>query len=102
MTRISNVYGRDLRNVGISFDEKGYMVVDDEKLSENISSTDALESFSGVRKFTNSVLNQANQVTLNPMNYVKKTIVAYKNPGKEFMTPYITSQYSGMMFNGYC
>ena len=33
MTRISNVYGRDLRNVGISFDEKGYMVVDDEKLS---------------------------------------------------------------------
>ncbi len=102
MARISNVYGRDLRNVGISFDEKGYMVVDDEKLSENISSTDALESFSGVRKFTNSVLNQANQVTLNPMNYVKKTIVAYKNPGKEFMTPYITSQYSGMMFNGYC
>ncbi len=102
MARISNVYGRDLRNVGISFDEKGYMVVDDEKLSENISSTDALESFSGVRKFTNSVLNQANRVTLNPMNYVKKTIVAYKNPGKEFMTPYITSQYSGMMFNGYC
>ena len=71
-------------------------------LAENINSTDALESFAGVRKFTNSVLNKANQVTLNPMDYVQKTIVAYKNPGKEFFTPYITSQYSGMMFNNYC
>lgn len=102
MTRISNVYGKDLSNIGISFDEKGYMKVDDNILSENINSTSALESFAGVRKFTNSVLSQANQVSLNPMNYVQKTIVAYKNPGKEFVTPYITSQYSGMMFNSYC
>ena len=102
MTRISNVYGKDLSNIGISFDEKGYMKVDDDMLTENINSASALESFAGVRKFTNSVLSQANQVSLNPMNYMQKTIVAYKNPGKEFVTPYITSQYSGMMFNSYC
>ncbi len=102
MARISNVYGKDLSNIGISFDDKGYMTVDDNVLSENINSANALESFAGVRKFTNSVLSQANQVSLNPMNYVQKTIVAYKNPGKEFVTPYITSQYSGMMFNSYC
>ena len=102
MNRISGQYGQDLSNIGISFDDDGYMKVDDEKLTENINNTNALESFSGVRKFTNSVLNKANQVTLNPMNYVQKTIVAYKNPGKEFVTPYITSQYSGMMFNSYC
>ncbi len=102
MNRISGQYGQDLSNIGISFDDDGYMKVDDEKLTENINNSDALESFSGVRKFTNSVLNKANQVTLNPMNYVQKTIVAYKNPGKEFVTPYITSQYSGMMFNSYC
>lgn len=102
MNRISGQYGQDLNNIGISFDDDGYMKVDDEKLTENINNSNALESFSGVRKFTNSVLNKANQVTLNPMNYVQKTIVAYKNPGKEFATPYITSQYSGMMFNSYC
>ncbi len=102
MNRISGQYGQDLNNIGISFDDDGYMKVDDEKLTENINNSNALESFSGVRKFTNSVLNKANQVTLNPMNYVQKTIVAYKNPGKEFVTPYITSQYSGMMFNSYC
>ena len=102
MTRIRNTYGQALNNVGISFDDDGFMKIDNDTLAENINSTDALESFAGVRKFTNSVLNKANQVTLNPMDYVQKTIVAYKNPGKEFFTPYITSQYSGMMFNGYC
>ncbi|MCR4649263.1 MAG: flagellar filament capping protein FliD [Lachnospiraceae bacterium] len=102
MNRITNTYNQDLNNLGISFDEDGLMQVDESKLTDNMTSTDALESLSSVRKFTNSVLNKANQVSLNPMDYVSKKIVAYKNPGKEFVTPYITSQYSGMMFNGYC
>ena len=102
LNKISNLYKEDLGNVGITFDDKGYMKVDDFKLADNVSNSNALESFAGVRKFTNSVLGKANQVSLNPMDYVQKTIVAYKNPGKEYATPYITSQYSGMMFNGYC
>ena len=102
MNRISSLYSAELGNVGISFDEKGLMKVDDEKLAKNINKENALDNFSGVRKFTNSVLSKANQVSLNPMDYVQKTIVAYKNPGKEYATPYITSQYSGMMFNSYC
>jgi hypothetical protein len=36
------------------------------------------------------------------MDYVDKKIVAYKNPGHNFASPYITSAYSGMMFNSYC
>ena len=101
LNRISELYSEDLENVGISFDEKGYMQIDNDKLVDNITDTNALENFAGVRKFTSSVLNKANQVSLNPMDYVQKTIVAYKNPGKEYATPYITSQYSGMMFNNY-
>ncbi len=102
MNRISGFYRDELSNIGISFDEGGYLKVDESVLEEKITDSDALDSFSGIRKFTNSVLNKANQVSLNPMNYVQKTIVAYKNPEKEFATPYITSQYSGMMFNSYC
>lgn len=102
MNRISNAYGTDLKNLGISFDESGYMQVNREALSSSIDTDSTLEAISGMRKFTNLVLNKANQISINPMNYVDKTIVAYKNPGKELPTPYITSQYSGMMFNGYC
>ena len=36
------------------------------------------------------------------MQYVEKTIVAYKNPGHNFPAPYAASAYSGMMFNYYC
>ena len=55
-----------------------------------------------VKDFANSLMRKTNQISLNPMQYVNKTIVAYKNPGRNFATPYITSAYSGMMFNSYC
>ena len=55
-----------------------------------------------VKDFANSLMRKTSQISLNPMQYVNKTIVAYKNPGRNFATPYITSAYSGMMFNSYC
>ena len=48
------------------------------------------------------LLKKSRQVSLNPMEYVEKTMVAYKNPGRSFINPYSVSAYSGMMFNGYC
>jgi len=36
------------------------------------------------------------------MNYDNKIVVAYKNPGHNFATPYITSIYSGMMLEQIC
>ena len=41
-------------------------------------------------------------IVLDPMHYIERPVVAYKNPGHGFSNPYITSEYSGMMFNGYC
>ena len=58
--------------------------------------------FSTIKDFTNSVLRKTNQVSLNPIEYVNKTIVAYKNPGHNFPVPYMTSNYSGLLFNSYC
>ena len=55
-----------------------------------------------IKSFAKALYQKSDQVSLNPMEYVDKTIVAYKNPGKNFANPYITSAYSGMMFNSYC
>ena len=38
---------------------------------------------------------------LNSMKYVNKKMIAYPNPVRNFTNPYISSIYSGMMFNGY-
>ena len=63
---------------------------------------DVAESFGSLKSLSSALLNKSNQISLNPMNYVQKTVVAYKNPGHNFASPYTTSAYSGMMFNSYC
>ncbi len=102
MNRISSHYHNDLDAIGLIVENNGSITVDEQLLADSAMENDAREIFSSVRKFTGSVLKKTNQVALNPMDYVQKTIVAYKNPGQNFATPYITSQYSGMMFNSYC
>ncbi len=102
MSGVARTYASDLTTVGLNLNLDGRLEVDDNVLRETAMSDDAKEAFSPMKNFTSSILRKSNQVALDPMNYVNNTIVAYKNPGKNFACPYITSAYSGMMFNGYC
>ncbi len=101
MSRISSLYNNELSPLGISLTEDGTIEIDDTKLISGMEVNGATESLNGIKRFANAVLNKTNSISLNPMNYVNKTIVAYKNPGKNYAPAYITSQYSGMMFNTY-
>lgn len=102
MQHISSYYKNDLHSLGLSLDDYGSIEVDSNRLTDSFDEEDGNEKLSSLRHFTNSVLRKTEQISINPMNYVNKTIVAYKNPGKNFASPYITSAYSGMMFNSYC
>ena len=102
MNKISDLYSVGLDAVGISFNSDGTIAVDKNALTTTAKSDDALEKFTSIKKFTGNVLNKINQISLDPMEYTQKTIVAYKNPGKSFSNPYVTSNYSGMMFSSYC
>lgn len=102
MSGVARVFAKQLTSVGLNLNLDGTLEVDDETLKQSAMSEDAAEAFSPLKSFTNAVLRKTNQVSLNPMNYVNNIIVAYKNPGKNFASPYITSAYSGMMFNSYC
>lgn len=102
MRGIGNLYRSGLHNIGLEIQNTGEISLNKDHLHESVVDGEAAGALGSVKGFANSVLRKTNQVSLNPMNYVDKTIVAYKNPGKNFATPYITSAYSGMMFNGYC
>ena len=102
MSGVARVYARELTSVGLNLNLDGTLEVDNETLRETAMREDAADALSPLKSFTNAVLRKSNQVQLNPMNYVNNIIVAYKNPGKNFASPYITSAYSGMMFNSYC
>lgn len=102
MGRISSFYGSDLESLGLNFSEDGTIKMDKNLLAQTAREGDALSQFNSIKRFTSSVLNKVNQVSLDPMEYTQKTIVAYKNPGHTFASPYVTSNYSGMMFSSYC
>ena len=100
---IALVYGSSLESMGFTMAEDGTLELDKDMLRQTASqSQDISQTFGYLKNFSDMLLRKSNQVSLNPMNYVEKVMVAYKNPGHNFITPYSTSAYSGMMFNGYC
>lgn len=102
MRSIASVYRDSLNHLGLDIQEDGSFQLNQTAYDKTTSIDDPKEAFSTMRSFADSLLRKTEQISLNPMHYVEKTIVAYKNPGKNFATPYITSAYSGMMFNSYC
>lgn len=103
MNQIVALYRESLNAMGVTSREDGTLKVDKNKLSDSvISSEDVSDTFHTLRDFSNSLLRKSTQISLNPMQYVEQTIVAYKNPGHNYVNPYVSSAYSGMLFNGYC
>lgn len=101
MGHIASAYHSHLEQMGLHLQNDYTISVDEERLKE-AASTDLSFDKKTLKEFVSSLYNKSMQVSLNPMNYANRTIVAYKNPGRSFATPYITSAYSGMMFNSYC
>jgi len=100
---IGNYYSNMLSDIGVSITEDGSLSIDKEKLNQAANNSEDIQStFGGIKDFSNSLLRKSSQITLNPMEYVQRTVVAYKNPGHNFANPYTTSLYSGMMYNFYC
>ncbi len=103
MSLIAAQYSTAFQNMGVNITEDGTIQVDKGTLGKSISEdADIEDTFSTLKDFSNRLIQQSQQISLNPMNYVEKKIVAYKKPGPNFANPYVTSAYSGMMFNSYC
>ncbi|MCR5277949.1 MAG: flagellar filament capping protein FliD [Lachnospiraceae bacterium] len=102
MYAIASLHQEELESAGLHLREDGHIELDKDELVSEIASKGVEESVSGIRNFAAAMVRKTDQVALNPMHYADRTIVAYKNPGHNFATPYVTSAYTGMMFNSYC
>ena len=102
MGSIARFYAKGLTSAGLNLNLDGTLEVDSDTVRKTAMNGEAKDVFSSIMDFTHSLVRKSNQISLDPMNYVNNVVVAYKNPGKNFATPYITSAYSGMMFNSYC
>lgn len=101
MSSISRSRRESLGNIGLMVENNGIITLDKEKLEAAIEPERAEATFKRLSSLKNAIGDKANTVAINPMNYVNKVVVNYKNPGKTFPAPYFSSVYSGMMLDRY-
>lgn len=101
ISSVARQYGNSLESIGLQLDKDGLIEVDDQLLNQALTE-DMNDTVDSLMDFKSALSSKTEEVMLNPMDYVDKKIVAYPNPGKMFANPYLTSIYSGMLFNSYC
>ena len=106
ITEIKNIgkqYEEELESCGFKSDENGKLSMD-EVLASQAAEDGGMENlFTRNNGIASSLIDKTDTIILNPMDYLDKKIVTY--PGNErtsFANPYVTSIYSGMLFNCYC
>lgn len=98
---IARSYKKQLADSGLSLNKDGTISAHKEVII-NADNKDALSHiYESLNSFKNSIKEKAENIALNPMDYVNNKIIAYKNPLRSFPDPYNLSAYTGMMFNGY-
>lgn len=103
ISNIAHHFDSAFQSMGVTLAEDGTIEINMSDLGKSIASDeDIADTFGTLKNFSNHLIRKSEEISLNPMNYVEKKIVAYKNPGHNFANPYVTSAYSGMMFNSYC
>lgn len=102
MQRVSSYYQENLSKIGFNFEEDGKLDMNENRFKSSLVEDPDHSQLSVIKDFASSILRKTNQISLNPMEYIDKTVVAYKNPGHNFTAPYVSSNYSGMLFNSYC
>lgn len=101
---IARQYMSGIEDMGIKLEGEGTISIDDEMLHQAVAGLQNDEMLKPIRNFTDALINKAKDIAVDPMKYVDRPVVNYKNPDSRDNTasPYITSEYSGMMFNNYC
>ena len=102
MSSVARNYHNELEAIGINIEETSHLSIVRNLLTDAVTASDAEQTFSILNDFKDDLNERTANAFIDPMNYVNKLVVAYKNPGRNFATPYITSIYSGMMLDQYC
>lgn len=94
-------YASNLENIGITVNENGKMTFDEALFIQTANEDDLDKSLASLNSFRQAIVSRADDISINPMKYVDKVMISYPNPVHSFANPYMTSIYTGMMFNGY-
>lgn len=99
--RIAKRYQNDLESIGLNIEEDGTLSFDSSLIIQSGEEGALSETLEHLKNFKSDLSHKAKDISLNPMKYVRKVMISYPNPVKPRTNPYLTSIYTGMMFNGY-
>ncbi|MDE7203622.1 MAG: hypothetical protein K2O91_17400 [Lachnospiraceae bacterium] len=63
--------------------------------------SDEITDAAAIKGFGSQILRKLNAISLDPMEYIDRRICAYPNPNASYPNPYMTSIYTGMLYNNY-
>ena len=102
LKRIEALHRQELDTNGITISEDG-MLQRDIRLSDEAAQNGSIQNFfTNKNGFIAALLEKAEEIAINPMDYLDKTIVTYPDHKKPISNPYMTSIYSGLFFSSYC
>ncbi len=102
LNRMSLHYSRAFDSFGLNVQKDGTIAIDDEQLNKYISGSESENNLDPLQEFINSLVDKSEEIAIDPMKYTNQKLVCYKKPGVNFANPYMTSMYTGMLFNNYC
>ena len=93
----------DMEELGFHIGADGHISFDEEVLSKATGIGGNPGGVTALKDFASALVDKTKAISVDPMKYVERPVVNYKDPGStQNPSPYVTSEYSGMMFNNYC
>ncbi len=96
-------FSSTLAKCGITVSHDGTLSVDEERLPAAASDGSLEKLFSPEEELSTALLKRLSDISLNPLEYLQKTVVTYPNlNARKTVNPYISSIYCGLLYNNYC
>ena len=96
---MAKLHKHELDAAGFTVEKDGHIKIDEALIIQSANEGTLSENLQKLNSFKGAMVRRADNISINPMAYVDKKLIAYPHPTKNYPNPYITSRYSGMMFS---
>ncbi|MBP3578279.1 MAG: hypothetical protein J6K15_09230 [Lachnospiraceae bacterium] len=96
-------FSSELDTCGLSVSKEGTLAIREKEMYTAAGNGSLERLFSEDSRFSSTLVKKLSDISLNPMEYLNKTVVTYPNiTAKKTLNPYVSSIYCGLLYNNYC
>ena len=99
VSSMAKLHKNELDAAGFTVEKDGHIKIDEALIIQSANEGNLSDNLHKLNSFKNAMVRRADNISINPMVYVDKKLIAYPHPTKNYPNPYVTSRYSGMMFS---